>query len=62
MTGQSSLFAQEIDEVAQVLARQKEIEWPKIRLIAEKLRAKIHRTQLRSRVEARIIQRFLSAS
>ena len=40
MTGQSSLFAQEIDEVAQVLARQKEIEWPKIRLIAEKLRAK----------------------
>jgi glutamine---fructose-6-phosphate transaminase (isomerizing) len=39
MSGQSSLFAQEIEEVETVLLRQKQIEWPKIRQIAKKLRA-----------------------
>ena len=40
MTGQSSLFAQEIEEVETVLTRQKQIEWSKIALIAKRLRAK----------------------
>lgn len=40
MTGQSSLFAQEIEEVETVLTRQKQIEWAKIALIAKRLRAK----------------------
>lgn len=39
MSGQSSLFAQEIGEVGTVLTRQRQIEWPKIKQVGKKLRA-----------------------
>jgi glucosamine--fructose-6-phosphate aminotransferase (isomerizing) len=40
MTGQSSILAQEIDEIEAVLMRQRELEWPKMSAIASMLRAR----------------------